>query len=125
MVQVTQEDCSLHTPIGTPFLSLLTYNRGGTVTDTTSNPMGFAAVRGPGHGVWSKAGNHTFKAYTIAFVTLNGVLTRTQTILQTIEVDSSDTYKVTAASVKFFAPDGTLLFTGCATATAKRFELAD
>ena len=54
--------------------------------------------------VWSKAGNHNFKAYTIAFVTLNGVLTRTQTILQTIEVDSSDTYKTTAASVKFSMP---------------------
>jgi hypothetical protein len=27
--------------------------------------------------------------------------------MQTIEVDRSDTYKTTSASVKFFAPDGT------------------
>jgi hypothetical protein len=29
------------------------------VADTASNPLGFPAMRGPGHGVWSKAGNHT------------------------------------------------------------------
>ena len=123
--QISLQDCSLGTPIGAPFFSLLTFNRGGTVTETTANPMFFPAVRGPGHGIWKHDGHYHFEAATTAFITVNGALTRTQTITQTIELQGDDSLKTTKASVKFFSPSGSLLMTGCAAATAKRMELKD
>src|SRR5882757_7079955 len=60
MFQVSLQDCNSGTPIGAPFLSLLTFARGGTVTETTSNPMFFPAVRGPGQGTWKTAGHHDY-----------------------------------------------------------------
>jgi hypothetical protein len=51
-------------------------------------------------------------------------LARTQVITQSVEIGRDDTYKTTAASVKFFQPDGSLVATGCAAATGKRIEVA-
>ena len=123
--QITLQDCSLHTPIGVPFQSFLTFTRGGTVVESTSNPMFFPAVRGPGHGVWSRTGPHTYQAKTIAAITLNGTPIRTQTITQTINLESDDTLMTTSASVKFFNPAGDQIAAGCAAATGKRFELEE
>ena len=63
MVQVTREDCQTHVPVGPPFLSLLTFNPGGTKTDTTSNPQFGQSVRGPGHGVWIHTNDHSYKVF--------------------------------------------------------------
>ena len=125
IVQVGLQDCVSGSPMGLPFLSLLTFARGGTMTETTDNPVFYPAVRSPGHGVWQKVDEHTYQAATIAFITVNGVLARTQTIRQTIEVQDEDTFRTTSAAVKFYRPDGSLLATGCAAATGKRFELAE
>jgi hypothetical protein len=93
------------------------------MTETTDNPMFFPAFRGPGHGVWSHTGRHTYSADTMAFVTVNGVLAKTQKISQTIEIGNDpDQFTTTAASVQFFDPTGTLLVSGCATAAGHRFE---
>jgi hypothetical protein len=123
--QISLEDCTSHAAIGAPFFSLLTFNRGGTVTETTANP-GFVppTVRGPGHGIWrhDERRGYGYEATTTAFITVNGVLARTQTITQTIELEGQDKLKTTSASVKFFSPTGSLLMTGCATATGKRIE---
>jgi hypothetical protein len=121
--QISLQDCNSGTPIGAPFLSLLTFNRGGTVTETTSNPAFVPpTVRGPGHGVWKHAEHRTFEATTTAFVTVNGALSRTQTITQQIELEGEDALKTTKASVKFYSPTGALLMSGCAAATGKRIE---
>jgi hypothetical protein len=122
MVQVTREDCQTHVPVGPPFLSLLTYNPGGTMTDTTSNPQFGQSVRGPGHGVWIHTNHHSFKVLSAAFVTMNGTLVSTQFLTQAIDVTTPHDYVVPAASIQFVAPDGTILSTGCATAVGKRLE---
>ena len=57
-------------------------------------------------------------AATIAFITLNGALTRTQTIAQTIELGRDETLRTKSASINFFNPAAILLGTGCASATA-------
>jgi hypothetical protein len=122
-VQVTQLNCETGAPLGSPFLSLLTFAKGETLVETTSNPMFFPAVRGPGHGVWSYSGDHSFKAVSVAFITLDGALVKTQTISQTIEMrDGPNTFKTTKASVVFVPVAGGPTITGCATAVGKRIE---
>jgi hypothetical protein len=122
-VEVTQRDCNTGDPLGTPFQSLLTFASGGTMTETTDNPMFFPAERGPGHGVWSFKGGSRYTAATTAFVTLNGVLAKTQKINQIIEMnDDPSRFTTVKATVQFFDATGKLLVTGCATATGVRFR---
>jgi hypothetical protein len=122
-VQVTQVNCETGAALGSPFFSLLTFAKGGTLVETTSNPMFFPAVRGPGHGSWSHEYWRSFKAVSVAFITLNGELVKTQTIRQTIELaDDSNTFKTTAASVAIVPTVSGPTITGCATAVGKRIE---
>jgi hypothetical protein len=123
MVTVTREDCQTHVQVGPPFLSLLTYNPGGTMTDTSSNPQFGQSVRGPGHGVWIHTNDHSYNVFSAAFVTMNGTLVSTQFLKQAIDVTTPDDYAVPAASIQFVAPDGTIISTGCATAVGKRLNV--
>lgn len=123
VVTVTQQDCTSGAQIGSPFLSLLTFNRGGTMTETTSNPMLYPSDRGPGHGVWRETGRHKYHASTIALITLNGALTTVQTITQAIEIGSDpDKFETTKVKVEFLTPGGTLIRSGCATASGARYR---
>ncbi len=122
-VTVTQQACPNGPSIGTPFQSLLTFNEGGTMTETTANPAVFPAVRGPAHGVWSHTGWHTYSADMKALITLNGALVKTQEISQTIEIgDDPDQFTTSQVSVQFRDPAGNLLVSGCASAVGQRFE---
>jgi hypothetical protein len=120
LFQVSIVNCATGASIGEPFYSLLTFNEGGTMTETTANPMFYPAERGPGHGVWSRAGGRSFKATSVA---PNGALQKLQTIAQTIEMTDRVSLKTTSANVRFTAPDGSLLTEGCAAATGRRLEL--
>lgn len=122
-VQVVQVNCQTGATVGLPFSSLLTFARGGTMTETTDNPMFYPAVREPGLGVWHRLQGSTYYAASMAFITLNGVLAKTQKISQTIEVGPGpDQFTTTQAAVQFFDPSGNLLGAGCAVATGVRFE---
>ena len=93
------------------------------MTETTDNPMFYPAFRGPGHGVWSHTGRRTYSADSLAFVTVNGALAKTQKISQTIEIgDDPNQFTTTEASVQFFDPSGNLLVSGCASAVGQRFQ---
>jgi hypothetical protein len=121
-VQVTLRNCATGAAVAPAFNSLLTFARGGTVTESTSSPAFFPAVRGPGHGVWSNTyHHHAFSAVTVAHITLNGALQRTQTIRQTIVVDDSNSLTSTA-TVNFVFADGSPEVNACATATGTRIE---
>jgi hypothetical protein len=124
-VQITLRNCTNGAPVGAPFYSLLTFADGGTMTETTANSMFFPAIRGPGHGVWSR-GRHKgeYSAATTAFITMDGALVKTQTITQIIDMGPGpDRFTTPKASVEFFDPAGNLLTMGCATAVATRFGL--
>jgi hypothetical protein len=122
-VQVTQVDCQTGEALGSPFFSMLTFGPGGILLETTSNPMFFPAVRGPGHGVWSHGLDRSFKAVSVAFITLNGVLVKTQTITQTIELgEDPDTFKTTSASVTLVPAGGGSTISGCAIASGTRIK---
>jgi hypothetical protein len=121
-VQVQLVDCTTGNPLGNPFLSLLTFARGGTETETTANPMFFPAERSPGHGVWSRIDKHNYLATSTAFITLNGALVKKQKITQNIQMGGSSDSFTSTASVEFFDPAGNLLATGCATAAGQYFK---
>ncbi|MGH8121510.1 MAG: hypothetical protein ACREPT_01930 [Rudaea sp.] len=122
-VQVVQVNCLTGATVGLPFSSLLTFARGGTMTETTDNSMFYPAVREPGLGVWHRLHGNTYYAASMAFITLNGVLAKTQKISQTIEVGPGpDEFNTTQAAVQFFDPAGNLLGAGCAVASGVRFE---
>jgi hypothetical protein len=58
-VQVTIRDCQSGAALRT-FPALLTFARGGTLTETTT---GFPpALRTPGHGFWRHTGDQTYTA---------------------------------------------------------------
>ncbi len=124
-VTITQVACPNGPAVASPFQSLLTFDRGGTMTETTANPMFVQPVfRGPGHGVWSHTGLRTYSSDMDAFITVNGTLAKIQKISQTIEMgDDPNTFTTSEASVQFFDPTATVLLgSGCATATGQRIE---
>lgn len=121
-VTVTQHNCQTGAPVGMPFQSLLTFAPGGVMTETTANAMFFPADRGPGHGVWSSLGENRYRAESIAFITVNGALVKTQVITQGIHVDGDGDEFTSDAKVAFYDPSGALLMRGCAEATGHRFE---
>jgi hypothetical protein len=123
MVKITQRNCQTGDPVSEPFLSLLTFSLGGTLLESTSNPMFFPAVRGDGHGVWSHTGPQTYRAVSTAFITSNGVLAKIQTITQKIVMGAdSNTFETPSASVVFVPAGGGPTITGCATAVGGRIE---
>lgn len=121
-VTVTTHNCATGTPVGMPFQSLLTFAPGGVMTETTANAMFFPADRGPGHGVWSSLGGNSYRAESIAFITVNGALVKTQVITQGIHLDGDGDEFTSNAKVAFYDPSGALLMRGCADATGRRFE---
>lgn len=122
-VTVQTRDCQTGVALGNPFLSLLTFADGGTMTETTSNPNFYPNDRGPGHGVWFATGWNSYNASSTAFITSSGQLVETQVITQSIAMDDDpDTFQTVKASVQFFDPNGNLLRSGCATAVGQRFK---
>jgi hypothetical protein len=122
-VTVQLHVCNSTVTIGAPFQSLLTFGRGGTLVEDTANSMFYPAFRSPGHGIWKVQSDGTYSASSMAFITINGALTMTQRIDQTIVIaDNPDQFAVKDANVKFYDPSGTLLRQGCADAWGKRFQ---
>jgi hypothetical protein len=119
-VTVSVVDCQSGNPLGNPFQSLLTFSRGGALVETTANPGFFPAERGPGHGYWTFS-HHAYNAVSTAFITSNGVLVKTQTINQNIQMANPNQLS-SAATIQFYDPAGNPVASGCAVATGQRFK---
>jgi hypothetical protein len=124
-VQVTQYNCSTGAT-RPPFWSLLSFARGGTMTETTSAPAFLPGQRTSGHGVWSSIGGNAYNAVSEAFILFDspinppGLKTGAQKIIQSIVLNDENHFS-SLASVKFFNADGTTL-TGCAKAAGTRLS---
>ena len=118
---VTQRNCQTGVPLRT-FRALLTFNDGGTLSETAAGSS--PSLRGPGHGVWEKVSRTT---YSISFVFLrfnaDGTFAGTQKTVQTVGIGgrSGETTESTG-SVQIFDADDNLLGAGCATSAGTRFE---
>lgn len=119
-VQVTLRNCQTGAPIRT-FASIGTFMFGGTMLDSTSGiPQ---SLHTPGQGVWSHAGGNTyrFKFKSFSF-DASGNFTGWTIISHEANLNhSADGYE-SAGTAEVYAPNGNLLFTGCATTTATRFQ---
>ncbi len=119
-VQVTLRNCQTGVPLRT-FPALLTFARGGTLTETTTAFS--SAMRSPGHGFWNHTRGRSFTAASDAFLfNPAGLWTGTQRITQSIEIGNDPDQLESTASVEIFDTFGNLTATGCATATASRMQ---
>jgi hypothetical protein len=119
-VRVTTRDCQSGAEQRT-FPAMLTFARGGTLTETTA---GFPpAARTPGHGIWRHEGGHTYSAVSEAFLfSPAGAWVGTQRLTQSIEIGGNPDELTSTATNEIFDTGGNLLTSGCATAEARRFE---
>jgi hypothetical protein len=117
---VTQRNCQTGDAIKTS-RGLVAYHAGGTISETsTALPP---ALRSPGFGVWEKEGHSTYSAsFMFQRFSPDGTFTGTQKITSTIVVGGRGSTYNTNTSIQVFDANNNLLGTGCATATATRFE---
>lgn len=68
LMTVTLRDCTTSAPLGPPFLTLITFHAGGTLSESAAS-AGFApGQRGPGHGSWRRTGASTFTGRFAALI---------------------------------------------------------
>ena len=119
-VQVTLRNCQTGAAIRT-FASIGTFMTGGTALDSTSGiPQ---ALKTPGQGVWNYVGRNTyrFKIKSFSF-DASGNFTGWTIIKHVANLNRfADEYE-SAGTAEVYAPNGNLVFTGCSTTTATRFE---
>jgi hypothetical protein len=118
-VQVVQYNCANPSVTFPPFYSLLSFHRGGTETETTSNPALLPGQRTSGHGFWKLVGNRQYLMAVEAFILFDspttppGLKTGTQKIVQAVVI-TDDNHFASDGTVNFFATDGTNYRSGCA-----------
>ncbi len=118
--QVTIRICQTGAAIRT-FASIGTFMYGGTMLDSTSGiPQ---AQKTPGQGVWSHVSGNTYRFSFKSFsFDAGGNFTGWTIIRHDADLNSKATEYTSAGTAEVYAPNGNLIFTGCSTSTATRFE---
>lgn len=119
-VQVSIRNCQTGAEIRT-FPSVTSFIFGGVTIDSTSGTP--QALRTPGQGVWSHLSGNTyrFSFKTFTFDAANNS-TGWTVITHEAELDSNGAQFTSAGTAEVYALNGTLVFTGCSSTTATRFE---
>jgi hypothetical protein len=117
------------------FQSLLSFAAGGTLTETTSNPMFQPGQRSIGLGIWTDSGSKTYQAVSEAYIQFStpklpgaspsnppapGFIRGTQRITQTIQVNG-DQFSADAV-VQFFDETGNEVTKLSHSATGERIK---
>ena len=122
-VTITPRDCDTGEPAPFPpaFSAVQTYNQGGTMTASVQPNPGITFLEG--HGVWE---HRTGRQYSIAARILkydpDGSSLGKDVIRDLITLDPSGDSYTSTGGVDVGGPDGSVLFHGCATTAATRFE---
>lgn len=138
-VEVTLRNCTTNAPLGS-FRSLVTFHRGGTISETTTSPTFAIGQRSPGHGNWDAQGNHTFSQRMVTLINFDtapnlpgtpgfnpalpvtpGFFAGWGIVTHTLKLNGPD-HATSSGTNEFFRADGTSYRTGCSTAVAERFE---
>jgi hypothetical protein len=138
-IQVTLRNCDTGAPMGS-FLSLVSFHRGGTISETTSSPAFLPGQRSDGHGSWKYLGAQTYSQHIIALIRFGspanlpgtptfdptkpvspGFLAGSQTVTHRIRLTGEDTLE-SAGTNAFYDANGEVYRTGCSTAVGQRVE---
>jgi len=106
-----------------PFRVLMNFTADGGFTGSGD---GDSAVGSPQYGVWERIGGKSSRTYAATFRQLfyapDSSSTGSGTVQQTIILNETGDMWSGPGVVRIYAPDGTLVFTGTATATATRIR---
>jgi hypothetical protein len=129
IVQVTPRDCATGAPRAS-FTSLVTFHRGGTLSESTASPAFAIGQRPPGHGTWIQQARQTYLQRMIAFILFDtppnppvspGFFAGWQEVTHTIELVDAGHF-TSSGTNEFYKADGTEYRTGCSTAVGQRLE---
>jgi hypothetical protein len=138
-VQVTLRNCSTNVPMGS-FNSLVSFHRGGTLSESTGSLAFESGQRTEGHGAWRHLGERNFSQQVIALFRFDsppnlpgtptfdpskpvspGFSAGWQTISHQVRLTGRDSFE-SSGTTAFFDSNGQSYRTGCSTAVGQRFE---
>jgi hypothetical protein len=114
---VTPINCQTGVPVASPFPGLLTFNKGGTLTGTST-------VAASVYGVWEMVRGS--QNYNFAFTNFRydpaGVLIGSQVVRQDASMDESRDDFTSTGTVQMLDINGNVVGNGCARSTGSRFQ---
>jgi hypothetical protein len=139
-VQVTLRDCATNAPLGPAINSLVTFHRGGTLSETAASLAFAIGQRSPGTGTWLRQRGQTYSQRMVALILFNsdpnapgtpgfdpnkpvspGFFAGWQTVTHTVQVTDTDRLASSGTNA-FYKANGDLYRTGCSTAIGQRFK---
>ena len=140
VVQVTLRDCTSGAPLRPAFNSLVTFNRGGTIAESTAGHAFAPTQRTNAHGSWTRLPGGRYAQRMISLLLFDtpanlpgtpgfdpampitpGFFAGWQTLSHTGRMTDDD-HSVSEGTNAFYKADGTLYRTGCSSAVAQRFK---
>jgi len=123
-VQLNPRNCQTGAPIPS-FSLLLSFARGGTLTEVMNSPALLLGQRTPGLGVWSHTQGNAYKGVWDAFILFDSPVFKrgVQRLMWDFEVDGDQL--TIAATSQFLDPNGNPFIppiNTCASGTGTRFE---
>lgn len=138
-VQTTLRNCDTNVPTGS-FATIVTFHRGGTLTESTGSPAFAPEQRSEGHGTWKRLGRTMFSQHVVGLVRFDsppnlpgtptfdptkpispGFNSGWQTIVHRVRLTGADRFESSGVT-EFFDTHGQSYRQGCSTAVGQRFE---
>ncbi len=121
---VTPRNCLTGEAAGPAFIGLVTFHKGGTVSEYGANPA--TPFRTPGHGIWQAAPwlgeDRYLMNFTFIPLTPAGAPVGRLKVSQTLEYKRYLDQSSTTGGFQLFSPSGIVIGSGCSTSTATRFR---
>jgi hypothetical protein len=114
---VTPVNCDTGAPVAPAFPGILSFNKGGTMSGTST-------VAASAFGIWARSGG--WGSYTFAFTNFrynsSGVFIGSQIVRQSATLGATGDQFTSSGSVEILDPNGNVVGRGCANSTGRRFE---
>jgi len=139
LIQVTPRNCATQAPLSPPFNSLVTFHRGGTITESAGGVAFAPGQRSQGHGTWAQEGGQAYRQDMVALLLFDtepnlpgtptfdptkpvspGFFAGWQTISHTVRFTDADHFSSEGTNT-FYKANRDVYRSGCSTATAERF----
>lgn len=140
LVQVTLRECATGAPMGQPINAIVTFHRGGTISESPGASAFAVGQRSNAHGAWARLPGHTYSQEMVALILFDtepnlpgtpgfdptkpvtpGFFAGSQTVSHTVQPTDADHF-MSSGTNAFYKTNGDLYRTGCSTAVAQRFH---